>query len=190
MIIDPLTRSLRREILSMIDPGSRVLDIACGTGALVFAMAAKAAEVTGIDLNGGKIRNAQDQARKLSLNNVRFLEADATHLETLFPEPFDLTVLSLAIHQFPEPLRTAILKQALRISHRLILADYTVPRPKSPSGFLSLGMEILAGGEHYSAYQTYLAAGGLPGIAGQLYLKADQVTTAGNGVFSVIRMQS
>jgi len=190
LIIDPLTRGLRRDILRMIEPGSRVLDIACGTGALVFEIARKASEVTGIDLNSGKIRYGNTQVRKLGLNHVRFMEADATKLDTILPQSFDFVVLSLAIHQFPEPLRTEILKQSLRISKNLILADYTIPRPESPAGWLALGMEILAGNEHYSAYKTYVTAGGLPGITKQLNLFVLQTITSGSDVFTIQTLTS
>jgi len=189
ILIAPLTQGIRREVANLIDPGARVLDIACGTGALAFELAQKAEQVIGIDLDERKIRDASKTADKLLLKNVQFLSADATHLKSLFPVPFDYSILSLALHQFPEPLRKHILEQARQISRKLILADYTVPRPKSVAGYLSLAIEKLAGGEHYAAYKTYLKAGGLPGILKDLDLAADQAITISSGVFTVIECQ-
>ncbi len=187
LIIDPLTRGLRRSVLDLIEPGSTVLDIACGTGSLVFEMAEKASQVTGIDLNGGKIAYGKDQAAKSGQKHVRFIQGDATHLKALFPEPFDIVVMSLAVHQFPEPLRTQILTEAIRISRHLVLADYSVPRPASFSGMVALTLEKMAGGEHYAAYQTYLAAGGLPGILHKLNIPIIKTTGAGSRVFTIIK---
>lgn len=186
LIIDPLTQGLRRTVMDMIPQGSSVLDIACGTGSLAFDMAGKAARITGIDLNPGKIAYGNTRAAKLGLTHVRFIQADATHLKSIFPEPFDIVVMSLAVHQFPEPLRTQILTEAIRISRHLVLADYSVPRPSSLPGLVALTLEKIAGGEHYAAYQTYLAAGGLPGILNNLNLPVSKTFCGGSGVFTVL----
>ncbi|MFO7615889.1 MAG: class I SAM-dependent methyltransferase [Bacteroidales bacterium] len=152
-------------------------------------MARKGALATGIDLDVRKIRAAMKEADSLGLKNVQFLPADATNLKSLFTERFDYAILSLAVHQFPENLRMLVLKQALQISRKLILADYTVPRPKNPAGYLALAMEMIAGGEHYAAYKTYLKAGGLPGILNDLDLAADKTIIISSGVFTVIECQ-
>lgn len=187
LAIDPLTQGLRRKVLDLIPQGSSVLDIACGTGSLVFDIARTASRITGIDLNPGKIAYGNNRAAKLGLKHVRFIQADATHLKSIFPVPFDIVVMSLAVHQFPEPLRTQILTEAIGISRQLVLADYSVPRPSSLPGLVALTLEKMAGGEHYAAYQTYLAAGGLPGILNKLNLPVSKTISAGSGVFTVVK---
>jgi len=51
VFIDPLVNGLRRCVAAMILPGEKVIDIACGTGALSLTMARNAGHVTGIDLS-------------------------------------------------------------------------------------------------------------------------------------------
>jgi SAM-dependent methyltransferase len=57
------------QVLSFLDgriqPGSRILDIACGTGGYSIALAERGHLVTGIDLDRAMIRSARAKAREL-----------------------------------------------------------------------------------------------------------------------------
>ena len=57
-------------------PGTRALDVGCGTGALAEALAPLVSQVVGIDLNDSLVA----EARRLSLPNARFEIADACAL--------------------------------------------------------------------------------------------------------------
>jgi len=71
-----------------LKPGSRVLDVGAGTGALTLLLARHNPEVqfTGIDVTATMVADAQAQAQKLGLNNVEFQEGDALNLP--FPNGF------------------------------------------------------------------------------------------------------
>jgi glycine/sarcosine N-methyltransferase len=58
--MDPKTLSF---IDSRARPGSRILDIACGTGGYSIALAERGHRVTGIDLDRAMIRHARSKAR-------------------------------------------------------------------------------------------------------------------------------
>ena len=188
ILIDPLTSWIRSGIIKMIEPGSSILDVACGTGSLVFALSSNVKSAVGIDLEGEKIKLANKLVAKKKIENVRFIEADATSLNGLFTETFDYVILSLAVHQFPEPLRSEILEQARKVAKRVIIADYAVPVPKNISGYASHGIEKLAGDEHYSAYKHFVETGGIPGIVDRMDFTIQEEATSGTGVFKVVKM--
>lgn len=48
--VDPLLIKMRKKFAEQIEPGQKIIDIACGTGAQVFELAKKAKQVTGVDL--------------------------------------------------------------------------------------------------------------------------------------------
>lgn len=54
-----------------------VLDAYCGTGTIGLAAAGRAAQVLGVELNPAAVRDAQTNARRNGVRNVRFLCADA-----------------------------------------------------------------------------------------------------------------
>jgi O-methyltransferase/aklanonic acid methyltransferase len=96
-------------------PGQRVLDVATGTGAVLFPAARRVGtggHVTGIDLSGAIIQEAERNARAEGLNNVAFRKMDAEHLE--FPDQaFDVVTCAFALFLFPD------IEAALREMYRV-----------------------------------------------------------------------
>jgi O-methyltransferase / aklanonic acid methyltransferase len=84
--------------------GSRVLDVATGAGAVLLPAARLVGpdgHVTGIDLSGEIIKEAERAAREAGLTNTDLLKMDAEHLE--FPdESFDAVLCALALFLFPD----------------------------------------------------------------------------------------
>ena len=65
-------------------PGSKVLDVATGTGVVAVAVAqalGSDGRVTGIDISAGMLDKAAENIRKMALNNVDLHEMDAENLE-------------------------------------------------------------------------------------------------------------
>ena len=86
-----------------ISPGARILDIATGTGAVLFLAARRAGangHVTGIDISSLMIEEAKRAAIAKGVNNVDLLKMDAEHLE--FPdETFDAVTCALGLFYLP-----------------------------------------------------------------------------------------
>jgi len=61
-------------------PGTRWLDLACGTGAVAELAAASGARVTGIDLAPGLLRTARERASRLGLE-IEYLLGDCQRLD-------------------------------------------------------------------------------------------------------------
>ena len=62
-----------------IEPGTRVLDVACGTGGVALRAARAGAEVVGIDISADQLAKARDAAAAAGLS-IRFEEGDCQEL--------------------------------------------------------------------------------------------------------------
>lgn len=60
----------------------RVIDAYCGIGTIGMCMSAKAAHVTGIELNAQAVKDAKANAKRNHINNIHFIAADATEYMT------------------------------------------------------------------------------------------------------------
>ena len=100
-------------------PGSRVLDIATGKGAVLLPAArcvGPEGHVTGIDISSGILKEAEQVAHKEGLSNVDFKKMDAEHLE--FPDQsFDAVTCAFALFLFPD------MEAALREMYRVCKPD-------------------------------------------------------------------
>jgi len=99
-----------------LQPGQRVLDVACGTG-IVTLHAARAVgptgEVVGTDLSDAMVAATHDAASRAGLANVVAQRADAEAL----PGPdgaFDVALCALGLMYVPDPL------QAMKEMHRVL----------------------------------------------------------------------
>jgi SAM-dependent methyltransferase len=67
---DPSLGILKRN--GMFGPGSRVLDVGCGSGSYAFALAPRCAEVVGIDISPRMIGLAREHAQAAKVGNASF----------------------------------------------------------------------------------------------------------------------
>jgi SAM-dependent methyltransferase len=111
-----------------LEPGTRVLDIACGTGNVTIPLARRGAMVTGLDMMPHLLEEARAHAAREGLR-IRFDEGFA---ETLpYPDgSFDVLVSMFGIMFSPLPeIVASEMARVLRPGGRLALANWT------PSGF-------------------------------------------------------
>ena len=90
-----------------LQPGERVLDVACGTGLLSLRMAAAVGAggaVVGTDISGQMVDEAQRIAATRALANTTFERADAEALP-FGPATFDAAVCGLGLMYCPDPIR-------------------------------------------------------------------------------------
>lgn len=108
-----------------LQPGERVLDLACGTGDIAFAAAAQGGRVVGLDLTH---RMLQLASRKSAA--ATFLTGDMTHLP-LASHAFDVVTTGYGLRNVPD-LTAAIdeIARVLRPGGRLLSLDFN--RPESP----------------------------------------------------------
>lgn len=190
LFIDPLVNGLRRHVAAMVFPGEKVIDIACGTGALSLAMARHADHVTGIDFSDDMITTARRTALRSRMTNVSFRLLDATDLSCYPDLSFDVAVSTLAMHQFEPETAVKVLAEMRRLAKRVIIADYNSPMTPGPAAWLAWGIERVARGDHYRNFRKYMARGGPGRLAAEAGLTVTSGVSRGEGVFIITEMSS
>jgi len=120
-----------KEFLSRItvEPGARILDVACGAGQTAIPMARAGAKVTGIDLAGNLVEQARVRAKSENLD-AHFDEGDAENLP-YEDASFDVVVSLIGAMFAPRPeLVAAELKRVCKPGGKIIMGNWT------PGGFV------------------------------------------------------
>jgi demethylmenaquinone methyltransferase/2-methoxy-6-polyprenyl-1,4-benzoquinol methylase len=145
-----LDMAWKRELLAMVKcrlaPEHRVVDLACGTGDLTFAVSrlVPQGEVLGLDVAEPMIHLAQQRLRRLQVPNVSFQVGDMMALP--FPEgSVDGVTVGYGLRNVPDPHRAlAEIHRVLRPGGFLASLDFT--RPANPLWrWLFLQYLLLAG---------------------------------------------
>jgi len=163
-IIDPYFAKIRDRISEIVPSGSKVLDIACGTGALCFRLAAKGCKVIGIELSLKMVERARLRQKQERIENLQFIHGDAARLEKFSNEAFDVAIISVGLHEMAQDERGKVLLEMKRVAKRLIIVDYAVPHPRTIAGVACRFKEIVAGWDHFSRFREFYRSGGLSSL--------------------------
>lgn len=130
VITAPASR-LRDKVVNFTNAqnGSKILDVATGTGQQAFAFAKKGYEVIGIDLSEAMLKVAK---KKNQYSNARFEVADAMNL-AFEDNSFDVSSVSLALHEMPLSIREKVLQEMVRVTKpkgTIVIVDYDLPKNK------------------------------------------------------------
>jgi SAM-dependent methyltransferase len=119
-------------------PGTRVLDVACGTGNLALPAARAGAAVTGVDIATNLLDQARSRAAAEGLT-ARFDEGDAEKLP--YPDAsFDAVISMFGVMFAPRPeLSAAELLRVCRPGGTIAMANWT------PGGFVGQMFKTMAG---------------------------------------------
>lgn len=180
---------VRRQIIRNVEPNSKVLDIACGTGALVFELAGKCQKVVGVELSSKMVAYASQKKVAKGVGNVEFIHADATNLPQFRDGEFDYATISMALHEMPPDIRKQILSEAKRVANKLVVADFTVPQPLNFAGIRSRIVEFLAGIDHFKGFLHFQRNGGLESLLEELDLSIEGSAVLKHGTIEVIKAQ-
>jgi ubiquinone/menaquinone biosynthesis C-methylase UbiE len=99
-----------------ITPPLRVLDLGCGDGTTAVPLASLGADVLGIDIARNLVEAGNKRAAEANLRNLRFQEGDASNLEGIVDDSFDLTVSVFGAMFAPKPFDVA--KETVRVTKR------------------------------------------------------------------------
>ena len=99
-----------------ITKGLKVLDLGCGDGTTAIPAAKLGAHVFGVDIARNLIEAGNKRAKAEGLNNCTFQEGDATDLNDLQDQTFDLVVSIFGAMFAPRPLDVA--KEMVRVTRK------------------------------------------------------------------------
>jgi demethylmenaquinone methyltransferase / 2-methoxy-6-polyprenyl-1,4-benzoquinol methylase len=123
-----LHRWWKRQLVNWAAPvaGEPALDVCCGTGDIAFALAAKGAEVTGLDFSEPMLQIAQSRITHHA-SRITFLQGDAQSLP--FPDnSFDIVTVGYGLRNLTswrEGLRE--MHRVARPGGRLLILDFGKP---------------------------------------------------------------
>ena len=163
-LIDPATEDTRKIISSLIENDSKVIDIGCGTGSLVFYLSDKCKYVMGVELSKKMIGYANSIKEEKNTSNVKFIHGNAEQISKLTNERFDYAVFSLSLHEMKSETRAITLDEIKKVADRIIIYDYLVKNNTSIQGISNSIVEFLAGKEHFENYKTFLKENGIFGL--------------------------
>jgi SAM-dependent methyltransferase len=120
-----------------IEPGMRILDVACGAGQTALPMARAGAKVTGVDLAANLVEQARARAQAEMLD-AHFDEGDAESLP-YEDASFDMVISLIGAMFAPRPeLVAAELKRVCKPGGKIIMGNWT------PSGFVGKMFKIIS----------------------------------------------
>ena len=136
-----------------IRPGMDVLDLGCGDGTTAVPEAQLGANVLGVDIAENLVAAGTARAQRFGLANLRFQQGDATDLNDLADDSFDLVVSIFGAMFAPRPFDVA--QEVVRVTRpggRIVMGNWipndptyvaqllrvsTAYSPPPPEGFVS-----------------------------------------------------
>ena len=108
-----------------VRPGMDVLDLGCGDGTTAVPAARRGANVLGVDIAANLVAAGNARAEAEGLPNLRFQEGDASNLEGLGDESFDLVVSIFGAMFAPRPFDVA--REMVRVARgggRVVMGNW------------------------------------------------------------------
>src|SRR5215211_3548554 len=113
-----------------ITEGLKVLDLGCGDGTTALPAARLGADVLGVDIASNLVEEGNARAQSLGLSNCRFQEGDASDLNELEDDSFDLVVSIFGAMFAPRPFDVA--KEMVRVTRpggRIVMGNWIPDDP-------------------------------------------------------------
>ena len=136
-----------------ISSGIKVLDLGCGDGTTALPAARLGADVLGVDIASNLVEAGNNRAKNEGLTNCRFQEGDASDLQDLNDDTFDLVISIFGAMFAPKPFDVA--KEMVRVTRpggRIVMGNWipgdptlvaqilkisSAYSPPPPEGFIS-----------------------------------------------------
>ena len=105
--------------------GMKVMDLGCGDGTTALPEAMAGADVLGVDIARNLVEAGNRRAAAAGLSNLRFQEGDASRLEGIADQSFDLVVSIFGAMFAPRPFDVA--KEMVRVTRpggRIVMGNW------------------------------------------------------------------
>ncbi|HEU5236796.1 MAG TPA: methyltransferase domain-containing protein [Pyrinomonadaceae bacterium] len=113
-----------------ISKGLKVLDLGCGDGTTALPAAQLGAMVLGVDIARNLVEAGNRRAAEQGLTNVTFREGDATNLQSIADNEFDMVVSIFGAMFAPKPFDVA--KEMVRVTRpggRIVMGNWIANDP-------------------------------------------------------------
>lgn len=127
-----------------VAPGERVLDLGCGDGTTAVPLAQIGAAVTGIDIASNLVKAGNARAAAAGLSRLSFREGDASRLDDVADDSFDLTLSVFGAMFAPRPFDVA--KEMVRVTKpggRIVMGNWIPGDPTFVSQVLRISSAYL-----------------------------------------------
>jgi demethylmenaquinone methyltransferase / 2-methoxy-6-polyprenyl-1,4-benzoquinol methylase len=119
--------------LAGIEPGARVLDVACGTGDLALEAASRGASVVGLDFSSEMLRLAREKSAA-----VEWIEGSALDLP-FADDAFDAATVGFGARNFADLERgVAEMVRVVKPGGRVVILEITTPQKPPLSTFFGI----------------------------------------------------
>jgi SAM-dependent methyltransferase len=108
-----------------VQAGMRVLDLGSGDGTTALPAAIRGAYVLGVDIAANLVAAGNARAQEADIINLRFEEGDASHLDNLGDDKFDLVISIFGAMFAPRPFDTA--REMVRVTRpggRIVMGNW------------------------------------------------------------------
>lgn len=134
-------RSSGAELVASLGVGAsmKVLDLGCGDGTTAVPAARLGADVLGVDIAANLVAAGNDRASAEGLRNLRFEEGDASHLDHLTNDSFDLVISIFGAMFAPRPHDVA--KEMVRVTRpggRIVMGNWIPGDPTLVAQILTI----------------------------------------------------
>jgi ubiquinone/menaquinone biosynthesis C-methylase UbiE len=127
-----------------VEPPLRALDLGCGDGTTALPLAWKGAEVTGIDIARNLVEAGNRRAAEAGLERLKFQEGDASNLEGVGDQRFDLTLSVFGAMFAPKP--NDVAREMVRVTKpggRIVMGNWIPNDPTLVSQILKISSAYL-----------------------------------------------
>jgi SAM-dependent methyltransferase len=108
-----------------VQPGHSVLDLGCGDGTTAIPTAHLGATVRGVDIASNLVAAGRARAAQFGLGNCTFEEGDASNLQALDDESFDMLVTVFGAMFAPRPHDTAAeMVRVVKPGGRIVMGNW------------------------------------------------------------------
>lgn len=189
-VVEPFNGALRRYVLKVVrpEPGTRVLEVGCGTGTNLGLFSAAGCRVSGIDLSPSMIGIAKEKLGKEA--DLRLGDASDMPFSN---GSFDLVVAFLTLHEMPTEVRNPVIREMTRVTApagRMLFIDYHPGPFRFPKGWfyrsIIYSIEFGAGWEHFQNHRDFLDRRGLPILIEEHDLRIDKEKILAGGNIQVV----
>lgn len=161
-LADKALSPVRDELIGLVEHGSCLLDVGCGTGDFLFKSAAKLSKGLGVDIDTDMIKYADRKRRSEGIENLSFVCGGIGEVEK---EKFDIATSTLCLHEMGERAACEMLELMVSNSKKVLVADYVVA--STMLGRLGIEVDEMFSG-HYGKFRRYMKSGAMPYYAGRV----------------------